>query len=213
MKTMDKKTMNMLTYGFVAIVVILMGFSFFNYISKVGTVPKPADVSLDDHIRNGAQAKVVLVEYGDFQCPACGAYEPLVQQLLSKHVSYVQFVFRHFPLTQIHKNALLAAKYAEASGIQGKFWEMHDVLYARQKEWSDSLNAKDLFNGYGKELGLNVTKLETDSDGASIEAKIKANFEEGVKIGIQGTPTFYVNGVKIDNPESIEAFEKIISDN
>ena len=159
---MDKKTMNMLTYGFVAIVVILMGFSFFNNVSKVGTAPKPADVSLDDHIRNGAQAKVVLVEYGDFQCPACGAYEPLVQQLLSKHVSDVQFVFRHFPLTQIHKNALLAAKYAEASGIQGKFWEMHDVLYARQKEWSDSLNAKDLFNGYGKDLGLNVAKLETD---------------------------------------------------
>lgn len=210
MKKMDNASLERLGYWVLAVFVILAGIYFFNSVSKVGTVAQPAPVSLDDHIRGGAQAKVVLVEYGDFQCPACGAYEPMIQALLKKHTTDVQFVFRNFPLTQVHQNALLAAKFAEASGIQGKFWEMHDAIYAHQKDWSESLNTKEIFMGYAKEIGLDTTKLEIDLASSTIEDKIFAQAKEGTKIGVQSTPSFFVNGIRIDNPQSLEAFEKLI---
>lgn len=212
MKKMDNKQMERLGYWVLAVAVILAGIYFFNSVSKVGTVAQPAPVSLDDHIRGGTATKVVLVEYGDFQCPACGAYEPMVQTLLKNHPADVQFVFRHFPLTNAHKNAMLAAEISEAAGIQGKFWEMHDAIYAHQKDWSDSLNAKEILLGYAKEIGLDTAKMETDLKGGTIDEKILAQAKEGVKIGINSTPSFFVNGTKITNPQSIEAFEKIITD-
>lgn len=207
---MDNKQMERLGYWVLAVAVILSGIYFFNSVSKVGTVAQPAPVSLDDHIRGGTATKVVLVEYGDFQCPACGAYEPIVQSILKKHPADVQFVFRHFPLTQVHKNGLLAAKISEAASIQGKFWEMHDSIYAHQKDWSDSLNAKEILLGYAKDLGLDTSKMETDLNGSTIEEKIMGQAKEGVKIGVNSTPTFFVNGIKIVNPQTIEAFEKLI---
>lgn len=209
---MNNKNLEMLGYGVLAVGVILAGIYFFNSVSKIGTVLEPAPVSLDDHIRGGVQAKVVLVEYGDFQCPACGAYEPIVQTILKNHPNDVQFVFRHFPLTSSHRNATLAAKFSEVAGIQGKFWEMHDILYLKQDEWSASLNAKEIFMGYAKQLNLDTEKIEADLNGATVEEKILAQYREGVKIGVNSTPTFFVNGVKIQNPQSAEAFEKIIND-
>ncbi len=209
---MDNKQMERLSYWVLAVFVILAGVYFFNSVSKIGTVAEPAPVSLDDHIRGGTQAKVVLVEYGDFQCPACGAYEPIVENLLKKHQTDVQFVFRHFPLSQVHKNSLLAAKISEAASIQGKFWEMHDVIYAHQKDWSESLNAKEIFMGYAKEIGLDTVKMETDLNGTSIEEKITAQYKEGIKIGVNSTPSFFVNGVKIVNPQTPEAFEQLITE-
>lgn len=210
MKKMDNASLERLGYWVLAVFVILAGIYFFNSVSSVGTAKEPAPVSLDDHIRGGTQAKVVLVEYGDFQCPACGAYEPMVQALLKNHTADVQFVFRHFPLSQVHKNALTAAKIAEVASIQGKFWEMHDAIYAHQKDWSDSLNAKEILMGYAKEIGLDTVKMNVDLANPTIEEKIFAQAKEGTKIGVQGTPTFFVNGMKIENPQSLEAFEQII---
>jgi protein-disulfide isomerase len=165
-----------------------------------------------DYIRGNAQAAVTLVEFGDFQCPACGGYEPLVRAVVAKHAQNVRFVFKNFPLTQIHQNALIAAKYAEAAGMQGKFWEMHDILYDKQKEWSGALNAKELFVGYAASIsGLDTTKLVSDAALSVVEDKIVADYKEGTRLGVQGTPTFFINGVKVSsNPSTEEAFSALL---
>jgi protein-disulfide isomerase len=191
------------------LIVALFGYYFY----KTGGEPLPAptiEVSQTDHVRGAQGAKVTIVEFGDFQCPACGMYEPIVQKVMADNKDIAQIVFRHFPLTQIHQNALLSAKAAEAAGEQGKFWEMHDLLYAKQKEWSNVLNARDFMLAYAKELNLNIDKFSADLKSSAIEDKIKAEYQEGMKLDVQGTPTFFVNGVKIENPQSVEAFSALI---
>ena len=168
------------------------------------------EVTSTDHVRGAAGAKVTLVEFGDFQCPACGAYEPIVRQVQQNNPDVLQVVFRHFPLTQIHRNALLSAKAAEAAALQGKFWEMHDMLYDRQKEWSEALNARDIILSYATALNLDTEKFSQDLQSSALESKIFAEYKEGLKLGVQGTPTFFVNGVMIENPQSVEALDKII---
>jgi len=173
---------------------------------------QPGQISMADWVRGDANAKVTLVEYSDFQCPACAAYYPLVKKLEEKFGSQMSFTYRHFPLSQIHKNAELAAMAAEAAGLQGKFWEMHDMLFENQTAWSNNYNAKKVFIGYAEKLVLNTDQFENDLDRKDLRDKIAANYKEGVSIGINGTPSFFVNGVKITNPKSYEEFEKIISE-
>src|SRR6185503_9033137 len=124
----------------------------------------------------------------------------------------LKVVFRHFPITQIHQNALLAAKASEAAGIQGKFWEMHDMLYDKQSEWSGGLNAHDFILSYAKTIGLNTTKFDADLNSKAIEEKIIAEYNEGIKLGVEGTPTFFLNGKKLNSPRSLEEFNKMIKD-
>lgn len=202
---------------FVTFIVALIALSFAYYFyamnnhTKSGTVQE-VTVNEQDHIRGTRGGKVTLVEFGDLQCPACAAYEPIVRQVVADNPGVVQFVFKHFPLTQIHPNALLAAKASEAAGLQGKFWEMHDMLYDRQKDWSGSLGARSAFISYAGELGLDVAKFTEDLNNESIENKIIAEYREGASLGVQGTPTFFVNGKKIENPGSLDAFNKVIRD-
>ena len=212
---MSKSTIRTVIISISVLAVALLAYSFLgNDTPSNGTNGDKKDVTITpaDHIKGNPNATVTLVEFGDLQCPACQAYEPIVRELMEKHGNEVRFVFKHFPLSQIHPNALLAAKYAEAAGMQGKFWEFHDMLYDKQKEWANSLNAKTMFETYGAELGLNVSKLTSDSQNKTLEEKILAEYREGVKLGVQGTPTFFVNGRKIENPRSLEAFEKILMD-
>ena len=177
------------------------------------SLPIPNEISSNDWVRGNKDSNVILVEYSDFQCPACAAYEPLVRQVVAEHPNDVRFVFRNFPLIQIHPNALLAAKYAEAAGIQGKFWEMHDALYDQQNKWANSLNARELIESYAKEIGLDVVKLATDAQAKSVEDKILAQYKEGTRLGVQGTPTFFINGKKIEsNPSDAKAFGALIEE-
>lgn len=196
-------------FTFVAAVVILP-LAYYFFTPHDSAPAERITVSEQDHVRGAAGAKVTLVEFGDFQCPACGAYEPLIRQVEEDNKDILQVVFRHFPLTQIHQNALLGAKAAEAASLQDKFWEMHDKLYASQTEWSNAINARDFVIGYAGEMGLDVKKFEADLDNSEIEAKILAEYKEGINLGVQGTPTFFVNGKKIQNPDSPEAFNAII---
>lgn len=193
---------------------IVLSFAYYFYaMSTRANLPTPeVTVNEQDHVRGTVGGKVTLVEFGDLQCPACGAYEPIVRQVIADNAGTLQFVFKHFPLTQIHQNALLSAKASEAAALQGKFWEMHDILYDKQTEWSGSLNARDMFVGYATTLGLDVEKFSTDLNNASIEEKIIAEYKEGVSLGVQGTPTFFLNGKKIDNPGSVDAFNKLIKE-
>lgn len=179
------------------------------------TLSKP--VSAADW-RRGApdSAKAVLVEYGDFQCPACGAYEPMLSQLSRDFNGTddptggeLQFVYREFPLTQVHQNAQLAAQAAEAAGIQGKFWEMHDKLYQTQKDWSDLSNSQALntFKSYAQSMGLNVSKFVLDINSPAVAAKIQSDVSSGNLSGIQGTPTFFLNGKDAGYPQNINDFK------
>ena len=196
------------------IIVLLFGYYFYAMSSDSTTGTTTADITLrqTDHVRGAKDGKLTLIEFGDFQCPACGTYEPIVRQVLADNKDVLKISFRHFPLTQIHRNALLAAKASEAASQQGKFWEMHDILYDKQEEWSQALNARDFFLTYATTLGLDTKKFTTDLDSQVIEDKILAEYKEGTKLGVQGTPTFFLNGKKLENVGSLAAFNKVIKD-
>ncbi len=148
---------------------------------------------------------VVLVEFSDFQCPACGAYYPIVKKLVEEFAKDLTFVYRNYPLISIHENAFLAAQTAEAAGKQGKYWEIHDLLFENQKEWSKVGNARELFIGYAKTLGITL-----DIDAQDVKDKVQRDMADGNALGISGTPTFFVNGEKIQNPANLAAFEAVI---
>lgn len=152
---------------------------------------------------------VTLVEFSDYQCPACGAYFPLVKQLTTEFSDSMAFVYRHFPLSQ-HKNAPLAAYAAEASGKQGKYWEMHDKLFQNQKDWSESQTARDIFVGYAKDLKLDTGQFSKDLDNNDIKNKINRDINDGTALGINSTPSFFLDGEKITNPGSFAEFESLI---
>ncbi len=160
----------------------------------------PVDPSRD-HIQGDPKAVLSLVEYGDYQCPFCGAAYSEVKKVQKELGSSVRFVFRNFPLTNVHEFAMVAAETAEAAGGQGKFWEMHDFLYEHQATLGDHSTAL----GYAKKLGLDTQRFEREIAQHVHEKRIKDDFMGGVRSGVNGTPTFYVNGVRHDGPAEAEA--------
>lgn len=194
------------------IIIALFGYYFYSMSGDTNTSSATIEINAQDHVTGDPNGVVTLVEFGDFQCPACGAYHPLVKQVLKNNPTGLKFVFKNFPLTQIHQNALTAAKATEAAALQGKYWEMHDKIYESQNEWSGSLNALDVFTGYAKALSLDTKKFTADVANKSVEDNILAEYKEGTKLGVQGTPTFFLNGKKLSNPQSQEAFDALIKD-
>lgn len=162
-----------------------------------------------DRIKGNIEAKTTLVEYSDFQCPACAQYEPIIKQVLDAYPEDLRFVYRHYPLVQIHKFALPAAEASEAANKQGKFWEMHDLLFERQNVWYKAEKPRDLFVEYAKELGLDESKFTSDLKSDDIQEKINTDMSGAVSSGITGTPTFFLNGKKIV-PRSLEEFKSLI---
>jgi protein-disulfide isomerase len=158
-------------------------------------------------------AKVTMVEFGDFQCPACGAAHPIVKQIVSEYKDRVYFIFRNFPLP-MHPNAPLAAQAAYAAGIQGKFWEMHDKLYESQDEWAEKSGgpAKETIVGYAKDLGLDLAKFNDDLNKNVGNAKIQKDQNDGYQLGVNSTPTFYINGTKFAAVMTYDQLKKEIDD-
>ena len=171
--------------------------------------PIPA-VSAGDRVKGASNAKVALIEYSDFQCPACGAYYPILKKLSEEMGSKVAFVYRYFPLRGIHQNAQISAQAGEAAGLQGKFWEMHDILFDNQTVWSDLPNARDTFVKYATNLGLDIERFKRDMDSDAVKNKIENDYQAGIRSGINSTPSFFVNGKKITGPQSYEEFKKLI---
>ena len=147
-----------------------------------------------DHIEGALKAALTLVEYGDYQCPYCGAAYPEVKKAQKELGSELRFVFRNFPLTNIHDHAMNAAETAEAASAQGKFWPMHDFLYEHQATLGDP----SVVLAYAKKLGLDGQKFEREIAQHVYQKRIKDDFMGGVRSGVNGTPTFYVNGVRHD---------------
>ncbi|MBI2639367.1 MAG: thioredoxin domain-containing protein [Candidatus Sungbacteria bacterium] len=163
-----------------------------------------------DNMKGSKESKVVLVEYSDFQCPACAAYYPLVKEAAKEFADDAQFVYRHFPLSQIHRNAELAARAAEAAGRQGKFWEMHDIIFEKQSEWASEKNARELFRQYAETLGLDLERFSQDIDSSGVISKVADDYRGGFDSGVNSTPTFFLNGQKLQNPRSYDEFRTII---
>ena len=137
---------------------------------------------------------VVLEEYGDYQCPPCGQLHPMLKEIEREYGDQLRIVFRHFPLTKIHKNAMMAAQTAEAARNQGKFWEMHDRLYRNQNAWKDLADARPTFIGYARELGLNVERLSREMDSPEVQQRITSDMQRGSGVGVTGTPTVFIDG-------------------
>ena len=137
---------------------------------------------------------VVLEEYGDYQCPPCGQLHPMLKEIEREYGDQLRIVFRHFPLTKIHKNAMMAAQTAEAARNQGKFWEMHDRLYRNQNAWKDLADARPTFIGYARELGLNVERLSREMDSPEVQQRITSDMQRGSGVGVTGTPTVFIEG-------------------
>ncbi len=166
---------------------------------------------LSNHIEGQGKKGVTLTEYGDFQCPACGQYYPLVKQIKAKYASDIVFQFRNFPLTQIHPNARAAARAAEAAGKQNKFWEMHNILYEQQQSWSTASDPNSFFQQYAKQLSLDTVKFKQDAASSAINDIINADVAEAERLGANSTPTFVLDGKKIDkNPQDLDGFNKLI---
>jgi protein-disulfide isomerase len=178
-----------------------------------GNSDNSSNAQLTEHKVGAGTSGVTLVEYGDFECPACGQYYPLVKQVKAKYGDQITFQFRHFPLTNIHKNALIAARAAEAADKQGKFWEMHDTLYEQQQSWKASNDPSPVFESYAQSLGLDVNKFKEDMKSEEINDIVQADLGEAKKQGYSSTPTFILDGKKIEqNPRSLEDFFKLIDE-
>lgn len=168
-------------------------------ISKI----QPADKTsgdIADHVFGKKDSKVTLIEYGDYQCPGCGSAFPNLKEVTEKYKGQLAFVFRNFPLTSLHANARAAAAAAEAAGLQGKYWEMHDKLYEGQKSW-ESLNASqrtDFFVSYASDLGLDTAKFKKDLSDQNVSKKIEFDTALGKKANVTGTPSIFLNGKEID---------------
>ena len=144
-----------------------------------------------DHAQGPAGAPVTLVEYGDYECPYCGKAYPIVKRVQRELGDRLRFVFRNFPLNTIHAHASVAAQAAESAGAQGKFWEMHDLLYENQDKLADA----DL-NSYALKLGLEIYRFEADMSSQVFAARVREDFRGGVRSGVNGTPTFFINGLR-----------------
>ncbi len=179
----------------VGAVVLLSGNTSTPITSTTKADPKILFRSDSDKL-GSASAKVTLVEFSDYQCPACGAAYPIIKQIINDYKDKVLFVYRNFPLS-IHQNSKIAAEAAEAAGAQGKYWQMHDMLFENQSAWSSSSNPLDMFTEYAKSIGLDTDKFKNDVEGNKYSDKIKADINDGVSLGVNSTPTFYLNGEKV----------------
>ncbi len=160
-------------------------------------------VNVDDHILGDASAPVTLVEYGDYQCPTCGFAYPLIKQLMKQFYGELRFVFRNFPLREVHPYSMTAALAAEAAALQNKFWEMHDIIYENQKD----IDKNSLIH-YADILDLNLPKFTNDWRSQNLIFKIEKDIENGIRSGVNGTPTFFINGNRLDNYyDSYESLE------
>lgn len=182
--------------GILTLIAILVGVFFFSGKDKIQTQQdKNFNTSqLTDSVKHskGTQnGQVTIVEFGDIQCPACAQAQPIINSTIEKYKDNIYFVFRHYPLT-IHKNAEFAAKAAEAAGEQDKFFEMVDVMYSNQLEWSNDTNPREDFRKYAQELSLNLDQFNQDME--KDWENIPTDYALGNSAGVQSTPTFFING-------------------
>lgn len=190
----------------IATLVLLVGGVFYLSnsnppVTTTGAVEKKILVAGENTV-GSASAKVTVVEFADYQCPACAAFHPDMKNILKEYDGKIHFVYRHFPLP-MHKNAIPAAEAAEAAATENKFWEMHNKLYESQTEWSEVADPTALFVSYAKALGLNEEKFKKFLDEDMSVAMIQKGIADGNTAGVNSTPTIFVNGKKVEGASTI----------
>lgn len=156
-------------------------------------------------------ASVTVEEFADFQCPTCANIHTIMKNVQSAYGSRIKFVYRHFPLTQIHKNAYDASVAAEAAGRQGKFWDMQNLLFTNQQAWSSASNARTMFEEYAQKLGLEMEQFKTDMAGSETKERVNKDMERGRALGVNSTPTVYINGMSVPYEQmTLEGLRQII---
>ena len=206
------------TIGFTLLMIVGIAFFFSGDPTspEEQLTPVAAEVLVGDavNVRGATEsATVTVVEFSDLECPACRAAQPLVTQLLAEYGDQVQFVFRHYPLVSIHPNAQPAAVFAQAAADQGKFWEVKELLFASQPEWSAIRDSEELtttFLGYAESLGLSTSELETTMKDARVLDIVRKDMSDGNTAGITGTPTFFVNGVRTPAPQLLSTVASLL---
>lgn len=199
---MTNETKVLTGIGIVTVAIVVGAALFFggksapSQTTKVNEDQSKMLVRENSHIKGPKDAKVTLIEFGDFQCPACGMAHPVVSQLLKDYDGKIRFVFRQFPLP-MHANGKTSAQAAEAAGEQGKFFEMYDALYENQKEWGEDKNPMQFFEKYAKNIGLDVEKFKKDVEAKKYEEFIQKEIADGNALGVSATPTFFLNNEKI----------------
>lgn len=199
---MDKRFLGILG----AIAVIFVGILIFTNKDSSHSTANPTNHLFGDNAKH-----VTLVEYGDFQCPACGGYEPTVEQVRTKYKADISFQFRNLPLIQVHQNAFAGARAAEAADLQGKFWDMHDLLYQNQQTWSASSDPLSYFKQYAGQIGLNVNTFTKDYSSSKVNDTINADLDAFKKLNLpMQTPTFLLDGKHVTPGATVEDFSKLI---
>jgi len=159
-----------------------------------------------------SKSVVTIEEFGDYQCPPCGALHPTVKNLKNEYGDRIRFVFYHYPLTQIHKHALEAAHAAAAAGLQGRFLEMHNLLYESQNAWSEADDLRPIVVNFARQLGLDLERFTRDMDGARVDALVSADVRRANSMGVNATPTLFIDGQLIENEKlTVENLRKEIN--
>ena len=181
--------------------------------AEVGpTAPVTLQATTGDlRVKGPEEAVVTLMEFGDFQCPTCGVFHPVVDQLMERFPSQLKLEFHHYPLVSIHQNALAAAIATEAAAEQGAFWEMHDLLFELQSQWANHSTPEDVFLIYAERLGLDRGLFEAAYRSGGPEARVLADAQRAQQMQLPGTPTFFVNGQMIPLPKTFAEFENAIT--
>jgi protein-disulfide isomerase len=149
------------------------------------------------HTHGPATAPAQLEEFGDFQCPPCGMFHPILEQMEEEFGDKLRVTFRQFPLVPAHRHALIAASATEAAGLQGKFWQMHKMIFDHQKDWKDAFDSRPIFEGYAKQIGLDIERYKRDLEGDAVAQRIFLDGKRGYSLGVKGTPTVFLNGREV----------------
>lgn len=200
-------------WGILAVIVLIfVGIFVFSGNGKSNPSSSSTSTKPTKHIEGLGKSGVTLVEYGDYECPYCEEYSSIVKQVQQEFNDEIFFQFRNFPLVSIHQNAFAGARAAEAAALQGKFWQMHDALYdsSNWQTWSTSGNPDPYFDEYAQQIGLDVTRFKQDFPSQAVNNAIVADENAGNSLGINGTPTFYLDGKQIQVGASVAAFESVI---
>lgn len=192
---MTSQNKKFLTTILIVAAIIAVAVGLIKWGSQIENKPKGGDelVLSGSHRTGPSGTAVTIVEFGDLQCPACRAAEPIIKQLLLDHPNDVSLVFRHFPLPS-HQNTIAASLAAEAAAEQGKFWEMKDRLYTEQPTWEMAANPADIFAGYARDLGLDTARFDAAVKNDELLEKIMQDKNDALKLGVNATPTFFING-------------------
>lgn len=195
-------------FGVLAIVVGLLILARLSNSSSGGTLEPVSD---SDWSKGSKTAPATLVEYSDFQCPACGSFYSILKQAQRElGEDKLRIVYRPFPLVSIHPNALLAAQAAEAAGKQGKFWEMHDMLYERQALWEKISQPQNTFVQYAEELKLDKNKFVSDLNSTEVKSRVEHGMQSGENARVDATPTFFLNGQRLSQFNNYDEFKTIL---